>query len=112
MKGCYHVLPDLCEWLFQCYRLLDIPWLKIFGKFTGSYITWSGLGLLIACLLTWLVLPTCFHRLPCDRGRENAHDSEGARGKPTGAGGDQGGLVVGRAEAGKGAFLVKVGGEA
>ena len=51
-----------------------------------SYIFLAGLGTALGALLTWWLLPKCWHLLPMDRGREYAIDAEKSIGKPMSAG--------------------------
>ena len=56
-----------------------------FRLFT-SYIFLAGLGTALGALLTWWLLPRCWHLLPKDKGREFAIDAENSVGKPMSAG--------------------------
>lgn len=56
-----------------------------FRLFT-SYIFLGGLGAALATILTWWLLPRCWHLLPKDQGRAFAVDAEESVGKPVGAG--------------------------
>lgn len=51
-----------------------------------SYVFLAGLGTALGALLTWWLLPRLWHRLPTDRGREYAIDSDKSIGKPMSGG--------------------------
>ena len=61
---------------------------EIAGPFRlfSSYIFLAGLGTALGALLTWWLLPRCWHLLPKDKGREFAIDAENSVGKPMSAG--------------------------
>ena len=56
-----------------------------FRLFT-SHIFLAGAAIVLSGVVTWGLLPAVAKRLPRDRGREFAVDTEAARGKPTSAG--------------------------
>ena len=60
----------------------------VYGPFRllTSYLFLGGLGTAIAALLTWVLLPRLWRRLPLDRGRPYAVEAEQSQGKPVGAG--------------------------
>lgn len=61
---------------------------QYFGPFRllNSHLFLGGMGLLLCWVLTWWLLPVLSAKLPRDRGRQFAVQSEAAMGKPTGAG--------------------------
>lgn len=70
-----------------------LPWLgekliTFFGPFRlfTSYLFLIGLGVLIAAITTWYLLPRFWHLLPRDRGRTHAIGARQSVGKPVGAG--------------------------
>ncbi len=69
------------------------PWLgeqliTFFGPFRllTSYLFLTGLGVALAMLTTWFLLPRLWHLLPRDSGRLHAVGAEQSLGKPVGAG--------------------------
>jgi len=70
--------------LFWIGRALE----HLYGPFRllSSHLLLIASGLVGGFLLSVLLIPRLARHLPRDRGREFAHDSEAARGKPTGAG--------------------------
>jgi phospho-N-acetylmuramoyl-pentapeptide-transferase len=70
-----------------------LPWLgekliTFFGPFRlfTSYLFLIGLGVLIAAITTWYLLPRFWHLLPRDQGRTHAIGARQSVGKPVGAG--------------------------
>jgi len=70
-----------------------LPWLghyltQFFGPFRlfTSYIFLASIGVGIATLGTWYLLPRLWHYLPRDQGRVYAVNAQEAKGKPVGAG--------------------------
>lgn len=70
-----------------------LPWLgqhlvRFYGPFRlfNSYLFLASVGVALATVLTWLVLPRLWERLPRDGGRVHAVDAEKSLGKPVGAG--------------------------
>ncbi len=55
-------------------------------RLLSSYIFLAGLGTALGAIVTWWMLPRCWHYLPVDRGREYAIDAEKSIGKPISAG--------------------------
>ncbi len=69
------------------------PWLgqrlvALYGPFRllNSYLFLAGVGTTLAALLTWLLLPKLWHRLPKDGGRIYAVGAQESQGKPVSAG--------------------------
>lgn len=62
--------------------------IEIFGPFRllKSHLFLIGVGTALAACLTWYLLPKLWRRLPVDKGRLHAVDSELSIGKPVGAG--------------------------
>lgn len=60
----------------------------IFGPFRllSSYLFLAGLGIALAAIATWYLLPRLWHHLPTDQGRVNAVAAQQSVGKPVGAG--------------------------
>ena len=69
-----YALGSLLEGFYGPFRLLK------------SHLFLGGAGLLACWFLSWKLLPYFAHRLPSDRGRQHALQSDAAVGKPTGAG--------------------------
>jgi phospho-N-acetylmuramoyl-pentapeptide-transferase len=70
-----------------------LPWLgekliAFFGPFRlfTSYLFLIGLGVMLAAVATWYLLPRLWHLLPRDRGRAHAIAARQSVGKPVGAG--------------------------
>ena len=61
-------------------------WLRDTFPLLESRLTLASLGLALASLLTWILLPRLAPLLPCDRGKKHAHNGGKSQGKPTGAG--------------------------
>ncbi|MCI0514758.1 phospho-N-acetylmuramoyl-pentapeptide-transferase [candidate division KSB1 bacterium] len=70
--------------LFMLGKMLE----KYYGPFRlfQSHLFLAGIGLIACWLLTWWLLPKLARRLPRDRGRAFAVQSEVSVGKPTGTG--------------------------
>jgi phospho-N-acetylmuramoyl-pentapeptide-transferase len=60
----------------------------IYGPFRllSSYLFLAGLGIALAAIASWYVLPRLWHYLPTDQGRVNAVAAQQSVGKPVGAG--------------------------
>lgn len=57
-----------------------------FLRLFSSHIVLLSIGLLTACVLTWILLPKFWERLPHDHGKALVPGGEVSKGKPTGAG--------------------------
>ena len=69
--------------IYQLASLLDF-----FGpaRLLQSYTVLMGLALFSGFIITYIVLPKTYKKLPHDRGREFTATAEAAKGKPTGSG--------------------------
>ena len=69
--------------IYQLASLLDF-----FGpaRLLQSYTVLMGLALFSGFIITYIVLPKTYAKLPHDRGREFTATAEAAKGKPTGSG--------------------------
>ena len=66
--------------------LLGKAYFHTFLRLFSSHIVLLSIGILTTWILTWIVLPRLWHRLPHDHGKALVPGGELSKGKPTGAG--------------------------